>query len=92
MQERIGKQKQLFRFVKFRSMWTHLSTGAEYGGKEAEFLYEQLIHSDQNVREGILPKIAQDPRVTPIGNRLRKSSLDELPSLWSVLRGDMSLV
>lgn len=66
VQERVGKQKQLFRFVKFRSMYAHLSTGVGYGGKEAEHLYEQLISSEQNVREGILPKIAHDPRVTPL--------------------------
>jgi lipopolysaccharide/colanic/teichoic acid biosynthesis glycosyltransferase len=92
IQERVGKQKQLFRFVKFRSMYTHLSTGPGYGGADAEKLYEQLIHSEQNVRVGILPKIADDPRVTPIGKWLRKTSLDELPSLRSVLMGDMSLV
>jgi lipopolysaccharide/colanic/teichoic acid biosynthesis glycosyltransferase len=92
IQERVGKQKQLFRFVKFRTMWTHLSTGSAYGGEDAEKLYEQLIHSEQNVRVGILPKIADDPRVTPIGRWLRKTSLDELPSLRSVLMGDMSLV
>lgn len=92
IQERVGKNKRLFSFVKFRTMYTHLSTGAGYGGQHAEQLYEQLIHSDQNVREGVLPKIAHDPRVTPLGRRLRKTSLDELPSLWSVLVGDMSLV
>lgn len=91
-QMRIGKGKQPFRFLKFRSMYTHLSLGAGYGGKEAEQLYAQLIQSDQNVRKGILPKIANDPRVTRVGARLRKTSLDELPSLRSVLIGDMSLI
>jgi len=89
---RIGKGKQPFRFLKFRSMYTHHSLGAGYGGKEAEQLYAQLIQSDQNVRKGILPKIANDPRVTRVGARLRKTSLDELPSLRSVLIGDMSLI
>jgi lipopolysaccharide/colanic/teichoic acid biosynthesis glycosyltransferase len=92
IQERVGKQKQLFRFVKFRTMRTHLSTWPAYGWVQAEQLYEDLIHSEQNVRVGILPKIAHDPRVTPVGRWLRKTSLDELPSLRSVLMGDMSLV
>lgn len=91
-QPRVGKQKKLFNFVKFRTMFTHLSTGPWFGGDEAQKLYEQLIASKQNVRTGILPKIANDPRVTRVGNRLRKTSIDELPSLWSVFVGDMSLV
>ena len=92
IQQRVGRHKKLFRFVKFRTMWTHLSTGHAYGWSEAQDLYEQLIASDKNVRQGILPKIANDPRVTRLWRFLRKTSLDELPSLWSVLMWDMSLV
>jgi lipopolysaccharide/colanic/teichoic acid biosynthesis glycosyltransferase len=91
-QQRVGKQKKLFRFVKFRTMFTHLSTGPWFGGDEAQKLYEQLIASKQNIRTGILPKIADDPRVTRVWKWLRKTSIDELPSLWSVFVGDMSLV
>jgi lipopolysaccharide/colanic/teichoic acid biosynthesis glycosyltransferase len=65
-------------------MYTHLSVG--YGGKEAEELYKQLINSDANVRQGVLPKIKDDPRVTKIGTIIRKTSLDELPQLFCVLR------
>ena len=71
-------------------MYTHLSVGD--GGKEADELYKKLINSDANTREGVLPKIVNDPRVTKVGRFLRKTSLDELPQLFSVLRGTMSLV
>ena len=92
IQDRVGKNKVPFTFVKFRSMYTHLSTGAQYGGKEAREFEKELEASDANVRVGILTKIKDDPRVTPVGRFLRKTSLDELPSLRSVLIGDMSLV
>ena len=88
--KRIGKHGKTFTFFKFRSMYTHLSVG--YGGKAAEDLYQKLIKSDSNVRQGVLPKIKDDPRITKVGNFLRKTSLDELPQLFSVLRGSMSLV
>lgn len=73
-------------------MFTHLSIGDKYGGEQAMHLYEDLIQSEANTRKGILPKIQDDPRVTRVGRFLRKTSLDELPSLFSVLRGTMSLV
>ncbi|MCX6823305.1 MAG: exopolysaccharide biosynthesis polyprenyl glycosylphosphotransferase [candidate division SR1 bacterium] len=88
--KRVGKYGKLFTFLKFRSMYTHLSTG--YGGKEADELYKKLIESDANVREGVLPKIQNDPRVTRIGKFIRKTSLDELPQLFCILRGSMSLI
>lgn len=88
--KRVGKGGQLFTFLKFRSMYTHMSVG--YGGVDAEKLYQQLINSKANTRNGILPKIDNDPRVTRVGRWLRKTSLDELPQLLCVLRGTMSLV
>lgn len=88
--KRVGKHGKLFTFLKFRSMYTHLSVG--YGGKDAEKLYAKLIKSDANVRQWVLPKIKDDPRVTRIGRFIRKTSLDELPQLFCVLRGSMSLV
>lgn len=92
IQKRVGKRNILFTFIKFRSMFTHLSTGGKYGWKEADKLYQQLIASDANVRGDILPKIKNDPRVTKVGKFLRKTSLDELPQLFCVLWGTMSLV
>lgn len=92
IQKRIGKNKKIFHFIKFRSMYTHLSVGDAYGWDDADALYAQLIASEKNTRTGVLSKIQDDPRVTRVWRWLRKISLDELPSLWSVLIGDMSLV
>jgi len=88
--KRVGRYGKLFSFLKFRSMYTHLSVG--YGGKAADELYQKLIQSDANVRPGVLPKIENDPRVTRVGRFLRKTSLDELPQLFCILWGTMSLV
>jgi lipopolysaccharide/colanic/teichoic acid biosynthesis glycosyltransferase len=88
--KRVGRYSELFSFLKFRSMYTHMSVG--YGGKQAEELYQKLIQSDANIRKGVLPKIHNDPRVTKVGRFIRKTSLDELPQLFCVLRGTMSIV
>lgn len=91
-QKRVGKSWNLFTFLKFRTMYSHLSTWDGYGWKDAEKLYQDLIKSDANVRGQILPKIHNDPRVTSIWKFLRKSSLDELPQLFCVFWWTMSLV
>jgi exopolysaccharide biosynthesis polyprenyl glycosylphosphotransferase len=78
-QERVGLQGRSFHVVKFRSM----RTGAE------EQLDELLQHNEIN---GHAFKLAEDPRITRVGRFLRRSSLDELPQLLNVLRGEMSLV
>jgi len=88
--KRVGKYGKLFSFLKFRSMYTHMSVG--YWGKQADELYQKLIQSDANVRQWVLPKIANDPRVTRVGRFLRKTSLDELPQLFCVFVWTMSLV
>ena len=78
-QERYGLNKRRFKMYKFRTMVP-----------DAERLQAEL--EDLNEAAGPLFKIKNDPRVTPIGRFLRKSSLDELPQLFNVLMGDMSLV
>ena len=88
--KRVGKNGKLFTFYKFRSMYTDMCVG--YGWKNADKMYEKLINSQSNNRKGILPKIENDPRVTKVWAFLRKTSLDELPQLFQVLRGTMSLV
>ena len=79
-QTRVGKDGHLFSVYKFRSM----KMGAE---RLEDFLTpEELAEYKKEY------KLHHDPRITPIGNFLRKSSIDELPQLWNILRGDMSLV
>lgn len=78
-QTRIGKDEKPFRMYKFRSMVAN-----------AESLLKDLL--EQNEVEGAMFKMKHDPRVTRIGAILRKTSLDELPQLFNVLRGEMSLV
>jgi lipopolysaccharide/colanic/teichoic acid biosynthesis glycosyltransferase len=75
----LGKKGSTFTCHKFRTMVA-----------DAETRKESLQHL--NERDGILFKISNDPRVTKLGRFLRKWSLDELPQLWNVLKGDMSLV
>lgn len=79
-QRRVGYAGREFNMLKFRSM----ATDAEKRLAEVMKLNEKA--------SGITFKIKNDPRVTPIGRILRKTSLDELPQLWNVLRGEMSLV
>ena len=78
-QKRVGKNGKIFEMYKFRSMVVN-----------AEELKEKLAH--QNEMSGPMFKMKDDPRVTKIGKFIRKTSIDELPQLWNVLKGDMSLV
>ncbi len=77
--KRIGRKGRCFDCYKFRTMVTN-----------ADKLKADLEH--MNERKGILFKIVNDPRITKVGAKLRKYSLDELPQLYNVVRGDMSLV
>jgi lipopolysaccharide/colanic/teichoic acid biosynthesis glycosyltransferase len=79
VQERYGLRKRLFRMYKFRTMVT-----------DAEKLQPGL--ESQNEVQGPAFKIRNDPRITPLGRILRKTSLDELPQFLNVLNGEMSLV
>lgn len=81
-QERIGQYGRPFKIIKFRSM----RPDAEAILRANPELWEEYVRNDFKLPEG------RDPRVTPIGRWLRKTSLDELPQLWNVLTGDMSLV
>jgi exopolysaccharide biosynthesis polyprenyl glycosylphosphotransferase len=78
-QKRSGLQGRVFTLYKFRSMYIDAETKREK--------FEQY-----NEMEGPVFKMKDDPRITPVGHFLRKSSIDELPQLWNVLKGDMSIV
>lgn len=82
-QERLGRGGRIFRFWKLRTMVPH-----------AEDALNRHLESDPVAKAewDRSQKLSNDPRVTPIGRFLRKHSIDELPQLWNVLRGEMSLV
>jgi exopolysaccharide biosynthesis polyprenyl glycosylphosphotransferase len=79
IQKRMGRNKRMFDIYKFRTMVI-----------DAEKRLKDLEH--KNEADGAVFKIKNDPRITPIGRFLRKTSIDELPQLFNVLKGDMSLV
>ena len=78
-QKRIGRGGKEFTFYKFRSMCPN-----------AEEKLEELLQ--HNEMEGPVFKMKDDPRITRVGKFIRKTSIDELPQLWNVLRGEMSIV
>jgi len=89
--ERVGEHGKLFDTFKFRSMYTELSVGPGYGGEKALEMEKKLI-AEKSIKQGPLYKIKDDPRVTSVGRFIRASSLDELPQLFNVFIGNMSLV
>lgn len=78
-QTRIGRNGRRFTFYKFRSMY-----------QDAEERKKELVAS--NEVKGLMFKMENDPRITRVGQFIRKTSIDELPQFWNVLKGDMSLV
>jgi lipopolysaccharide/colanic/teichoic acid biosynthesis glycosyltransferase len=81
-QKRVGRLGRTFSIFKFRSMVTN----AESWLRESPEIYRRYVENNFKLPE------EDDPRITPLGRFLRRTSLDELPQLWNVLRGDMSLV
>lgn len=88
-QERLGQYGKKFTVLKFRSMRTDCDAKIH-----EEYVSQFIAGQVDAVSDGEKPvfKIQQDPRVTPIGRFLRKTSLDEFPQFWNVLKGEMSLV
>jgi len=80
-QKRVGLDGREFPFPKFRSMRVN-----------AEALRREIEALNQHGAAGVTFKMKRDPRITPVGRFIRRFSIDELPQLWCVLRGDMTLV
>jgi lipopolysaccharide/colanic/teichoic acid biosynthesis glycosyltransferase len=80
-QQRVGLNGRVFSFPKFRSMCVN-----------AEAVRAALLATNEHGSEGVTFKMKRDPRITPVGRLIRRTSIDELPQLWSIVRGDMSLV
>jgi lipopolysaccharide/colanic/teichoic acid biosynthesis glycosyltransferase len=80
-QRRVGKCGRVFIIYKFRSMY-----------RDSSERLSEVAEMNHLGPDSITFKMPRDPRITPIGRWLRRSSVDELPQLWNVLRGDMSLV
>lgn len=78
-QKRVGKNGRVFKIYKFRSMYI-----------DAEERKKELM--EKNEMHGLMFKMKDDPRITKIGKFIRKTSIDELPQFWNILKGDMSLV
>lgn len=78
-QSRVGRNGKEFQMYKFRSMVV-----------DAENILQKLL--DKNEVSGAMFKMKEDPRITRIGKFIRKTSIDELPQLWNVVKGEMSLV
>lgn len=82
-QERIGRGGKPFKLLKFRTMYPSASD-----------MLEAIIHEDPNhkVSWEQYQKLLDDPRLTPVGQVMRRMSIDEIPQVWNVIRGEMSLV
>jgi lipopolysaccharide/colanic/teichoic acid biosynthesis glycosyltransferase len=87
-QQRIGKNGRPFTMLKFRSM--RVDNDSRIHRDHVQRLIQHDLHPDQLGQTSV--KLAHDPRVTPVGKLIRNLSLDELPQLLNVLRGEMSIV
>lgn len=89
---RVGLHGEKFDALKFRSMFSKYCIGDQFADTKAALAYEEQLIAKHGIKAGPIYKINNDPRVTRLGRVLRRLSLDELPQLWNVLKGDMSLI
>lgn len=90
---RVGEKGMEFNVYKLRSMWKKMSIGPQFQDSMKKNLeLEQKLIKEKSIKEGPVYKIANDPRITPIGNFIRRWSIDELPQFFNVLQGNMSII
>lgn len=89
--ERVGPRDN-FKLFKFRTMYLEYCTGQGYSYHQQATIYEDKLAQEQSLRKGPVFKIINDPRRTKVGRFLERTSLDELPQFFNVLKGEMSLV
>jgi lipopolysaccharide/colanic/teichoic acid biosynthesis glycosyltransferase len=86
-QKRVGANGEEFTLYKFRSMYHNVATSA-HESATARFIQGGVLNADASMPY----KLGNDTRITRVGKFIRKTSIDELPQLWNVLKGDMSIV
>lgn len=89
---RVGEKGDNFKLYKLRSMYRKFSIGPQFDKNKKNLQFEKQLIEQKSIKTGPVYKIANDPRITSTGQFIRRWSLDELPQLWNVLKGDMSMV
>lgn len=90
--ERVGEHGKIFDTLKFRTMYKKFCVGKQFANQTEALKLEEKLIKEKGIKEGPVYKIKNDPRVSHFGRLLRRTSLDELPQLFNVLIGQMSLV
>ncbi len=90
--ERVGEAGKKIMVLKFRSMYQKYCIGAQFKNQTEALNFEQELIKTKSIKGGPIYKIKDDPRITKVGKILRRLSLDELPQLFNVLVGNLSLV
>jgi exopolysaccharide biosynthesis polyprenyl glycosylphosphotransferase len=93
-QPRVGERGRIFHLYKIRSMWRKYCVGPQFKEQEAENrkLLDKITR-EYGIDNGPVKRISdRDPRITPLGHFIRRWSIDELPQMWNVLKGEMSII